>query len=94
MVKNYILPVTGMEDRETSIFMFLKKMLSGDWGPAVNLGAAINTPFNEDTPFITQNDSVLYFCSEGHSSMGGFDNFKSQKIGTCLENTSKSWISY
>jgi len=53
-----------------------------DWGPAVNLGAAINTPFNEDTPFITQNDSVLYFCSEGHSSMGGFDNFKSQKSGT------------
>ena len=54
----------------------------GDWGPAVNLGAAINTPFNEDTPFITQNDSVLYFSSEGHSSMGGFDNFKSQKIGS------------
>jgi WD40-like Beta Propeller Repeat len=54
----------------------------GDWGPAVNLGAAINTPFNEDTPFITQNDSVLYFCSEGHMSMGGFDNFKSQKNGT------------
>ncbi len=55
---------------------------SGDWGPAVNLGAAVNTPFNEDTPFITKNDSVLYFCSEGHTSMGGFDNFKSQKIGT------------
>ena len=54
---------------------------SGDWGPAVNLGASINTPYNEDTPFITQNDSVLYFSSEGHSSMGGFDNFKSQKIG-------------
>jgi len=59
-----------------------EKDASGDWGPAVNLGAAINTPFNEDTPFITRNDSVLYFCSEGHSSMGGFDNFKSQKIGT------------
>ena len=59
-----------------------EKDASGDWGPAVNLGAAINTPFNEDTPFITKNDSVLYFCSEGHTSMGGFDNFKSQKIGT------------
>lgn len=58
-----------------------EKDATGDWGPAVNLGAAINTPFNEDTPFITQNDSVLYFSSEGHSSMGGFDNFKSQKIG-------------
>jgi hypothetical protein len=59
-----------------------EKDANGDWGPAVNLGAAINTPFNEDTPFITQNDSVLYFSSEGHSSMGGFDNFKSQRIGS------------
>lgn len=52
----------------------------GDWGVAVNLGAAINTPYNEDTPFITRNDSLLYFCSEGHSSIGGFDIFKSQKV--------------
>lgn len=59
-----------------------EKDATGDWGPAVNLGAAINTPYNEDTPFITKNDSVLYFSSEGHSSMGGFDIFKSLKIGT------------
>ncbi len=59
-----------------------EKDATGDWGLAVNLGAAINTPFNEDTPFITANDSLLYFCSEGHSSMGGFDNFKSRKTGT------------
>jgi len=58
-----------------------EKDATGDWGPAVNLGAAINTPFNEDVPFITENDSTLYFCSEGHSSMGGFDNFKSMKLG-------------
>ena len=61
---------------------------TGDWSPAVNLGASVNTPFNEDTPFITQNDSVLYFCSEGHSSMGGFDNFKSQKIGSVWKTPS------
>ena len=61
---------------------------TGDWGPAVNLRAAINTPYNEDIPFITKNDSVLYFCSEGHSSMGGFDNFKSQKIGTVWKTPS------
>jgi tetratricopeptide (TPR) repeat protein len=65
-----------------------EKTGTGDWGPAVNLGAAVNTPFNEDTPFITQNDSVLYFCSEGHSSMGGFDNFKSQKIETVWKTPS------
>ena len=58
-----------------------EKSSSGDWGIAVNLGASVNTPYNEDTPFITRNDSILYFCSEGHSSMGGFDNFLSRRIG-------------
>ena len=59
-----------------------QKDSKGEWGPAMNLGANINTPYNEDTPFVTQNDSVLYFCSEGHNSMGGFDIFRSLKIGT------------
>ena len=54
---------------------------SGEWGQAVNLGAAINTPYNEDTPFIIQNDFILYFCSEGHTSIGGYDNFKSRRMG-------------
>ena len=65
-----------------------EKDSKGDWGPAVNLGASVNTPFNEDTPFITMNDSVLYFSSEGHSSMGGFDNFKSQRLGTVWKTPS------
>jgi hypothetical protein len=56
-----------------------EKDATDDWGPAVNLGKEINTPYNEDTPFIIENDAVLYFCSEGHNSMGGFDNFKSLK---------------
>ena len=49
---------------------------TGDWGPAVNLGKTINTPFNEDTPFITEDDSFLFFSSEGHKSMGGYDIFQ------------------
>ena len=54
----------------------------GEWGVATNLGNTINTPYNEDVPFITENDSLLYFCSEGHTSMGGYDNFKSLRLGT------------
>ncbi len=50
----------------------------GEWGPAVNLGPTINTPYNEDAPFITQDGNTLYFTSEGHTSMGGYDIFKSQ----------------
>jgi len=54
---------------------------SGDWGPAVNLGSTVNTVYNEDTPFITSNDSLLYFSSEGHSGMGGFDIYRSSGSG-------------
>ncbi len=56
-----------------------ERTAKGDWGPAVNLGPTINTPFNEDTPFITENDSELFFSSEGHNSMGGYDIFKSSR---------------
>ena len=53
----------------------------GEWGEAENLGSAINTPYNEDTPFITTNDSILYFSSEGHSNIGGYDIFESKLLG-------------
>lgn len=53
----------------------------GEWGIPENLGSAINTPYNEDTPFITTNDSILYFSSEGHSSIGGYDIFESKLLG-------------
>jgi len=60
------------------IYMAIR--ISGDeWGEAENMGNAINTAFNEDTPFLTNNDSRLYFSSEGHSTMGGYDIFYCDK---------------
>ena len=49
----------------------------GDWGEPVNLGPTINTPYEEHTPFISSNDSILFFSSQGHSSIGGMDVFHS-----------------
>jgi outer membrane protein OmpA-like peptidoglycan-associated protein len=56
------------------------KDAKGKWGKPVNLGSTINTEFNEDGPFILL-DNTLYFSSEGHNSMGGFDIFYS-KLGS------------
>lgn len=53
---------------------------SGDWGPAVNLGPVINSKYNEDTPFITDDGNTLYFSSMGHYNMGGFDIFYSTRL--------------
>lgn len=47
------------------------------WGPAQNLGNIINTEFNEDVPFISEDGKRLYFVSQGHNTMGGYDVFYS-----------------
>jgi tetratricopeptide (TPR) repeat protein len=49
----------------------------GTWGPAHNLGANINTPLNDDAPFIHPDGVTLFFSSEGWNSMGGYDIFYS-----------------
>src|SRR5690606_16804135 len=36
----------------------------------------INTPFDEDYPYLHPNGKDLYFSSKGHNSMGGYDIFK------------------
>ena len=51
-----------------------------DWGKAINLGSEINTPFNEETPIISEDGNTLFFCSQGHYNMGGFDIFYSTRI--------------
>lgn len=51
----------------------------GEWGPAINLGDKINTPYDDDAPFLTADGNELYFSSKGHNSMGGFDIFVSSK---------------
>jgi len=45
----------------------------GSWGQPTNLGPTINTPWREDTPFLTDDGESLFFSSEGHYNMGGYD---------------------
>ena len=55
------------------------KLPNGQWSLAMNLGPTINTPYDEDAPFIHPDGVTLYFSSNGHKSMGGFDIFYSTK---------------
>ena len=64
----------------TDIYMS-SRTKEGKWGEAMNLGAQINTPLNELGVFLLADGKTMYFSSEGHSSMGGMDIFK-----TVLEN--------
>lgn len=61
------------------------KNKKGQWGNPENLGSTINTELNEIMPIITSSGNEFYFCSEGHSSIGGYDAFMSVK------NPSNTW---
>jgi len=47
----------------------------GTWTEPWNLGPGVNTILNEDTPFLSPDGKRLYFSSQGHSTIGGFDVF-------------------
>jgi outer membrane protein OmpA-like peptidoglycan-associated protein/tetratricopeptide (TPR) repeat protein len=51
----------------------------GQWGPAVNIGSTINTELNEETPFILKDGKTLFFSSQGHNSLGGYDVYYTVK---------------
>jgi len=53
---------------------------TGDWGPALNLGPVVNTPYNEESPFLSEDDKTLFFSSNGHFNMGGYDIFYSTML--------------
>jgi outer membrane protein OmpA-like peptidoglycan-associated protein/tetratricopeptide (TPR) repeat protein len=58
-----------------------RKTATGEWGHAENLGPPVNSDMDEDAVFMHPDGKTLYFCSNGHKTMGGFDIFK-----TVLEN--------
>jgi len=52
----------------------------GEWKKIKNLGSAINSAEDEDSPFIDYDNTTLYYSSKGKKSMGGFDIFKSTLV--------------
>lgn len=52
-----------------------RRLPTGEWAVAENLGEVINTKYDEEAPFIHPDGKTLFFSSKGHSSMGGYDIF-------------------
>lgn len=55
-----------------------KRNADGTWSIPTNLGSTINTKYNERGIFFHPNGKTLYFSSQGHNTMGGYDIFYSQ----------------
>lgn len=53
----------------------VKKLPNGKWSKAQNLGPQINTPYDEEGPYLHPDGTSLFFASKGHNTMGGYDIF-------------------
>lgn len=68
------LPWKGQKGYGRSDIWMAKKEGKG-WADPVNLGPTINTEYDEGGIFPAPDGKTLYFCSNGHNSMGGYDIF-------------------
>lgn len=50
-----------------------------DWSAPLNLGAIINSPFNDAGPALSKNGLTLYFASDRPGGLGSFDILVSQR---------------
>lgn len=61
------------------LYKAVKDLKTGIWSKPENLGPVINTANDEKSPFIHSDFETMYFCSDGHPGVGGFDIFFSKK---------------
>jgi outer membrane protein OmpA-like peptidoglycan-associated protein/tetratricopeptide (TPR) repeat protein len=57
---------------------YLYRKPDGTFTPPMNMGPTINTAQDEDSPFLHPDGVTLYFASRGHTSMGGYDIFRTK----------------
>ncbi len=62
--------------------------INNSWGPAVNLGNSINTPYSERSPILSRNLKTLYFISDGRGGLGYGDIYMSTRTSI------KDWTSW
>ncbi len=85
---SYIIFSSNQPDGYGGLDLYISKKLSnGEWARPINLGSTINSKYDEDSPFLHPDGKTLYFSSNGHNSMGGFDMFYS----TALTDSTNKW---
>jgi tetratricopeptide (TPR) repeat protein len=71
---------SNREDSYGGYDLYVSFRVGNTWSYPENLGGLVNTSGNEITPFYDGNS--LYFASDWHPGFGGYDIFKSDRLGT------------
>ena len=60
--------------------IYVSKKTKKGWSKPINIGAKINTPYAERSPFLHPDMKTLYFSSDGHAGLGKLDVFKTTRL--------------
>ena len=72
---------SNRDTRDGNLDLYVaRKTAEGVWGEPTPI-TELNTDFDEDSPFLTADGQTLYFSTRGRNSMGGYDIYKSEKVG-------------
>lgn len=73
---------------EFNLDLYVVEKTENGWGKPINLGKTINTPFAETNPYLHPDMETLYFSSDGHYGLGGYDIYVSKRLDP------KSWTAW
>jgi outer membrane protein OmpA-like peptidoglycan-associated protein len=65
---------------EFNVDIYVSLRTETGWSTPINLGKVINTPFAENSPWLHPDMRTLYFISDGHAGLGGYDIFVSRRL--------------
>ena len=75
--------VTDRKGDKSMTDIYVVEKVGKKWGTARPVSDSINTEMRETTPYITPDGRYLFFSSDGHPGMGGYDIFVSENMGKC-----------
>ncbi len=83
-----IIFASGREYKKKGLDLYqsFKDVNTGNWTKPRPFAAVINSELDEDSPYLTPDEHTLYFSSDGHGSIGGYDIFKTE-----LDSTTLTW---
>ena len=67
----------GTRDKSDIYYSNLQE--NGEWSVPIRMPDNINTPFEESSVFIHPDNKTMYFSSNGHIGMGGYDIYITRK---------------
>lgn len=78
-IKVYYVSDGGFGGDQDIIFSGKKDEEEKFWGKGQSAGHEINSAFHEGSVYMAPDGQTMYFCSQGHNSMGGYDVFVSHR---------------